>query len=229
MPMMTGEQYRKSLLDGRRCYIDGDRVEDPSEHPLLRTAVTSVANTYDRFYDAAPDTFHPMYTIPRSREDMDRRVAALGQSDITAGTTAACMALVEVAPELGKLRPEYRDRIYAFFDWCRDKDVRCSDRHTDSAVCLVADEGDMDIHLERMLKQHRQLDGAVKRVLEVNAQHPLVVGLAKRVSEKGNADEVAEAAWLLLDQARIVGGEPLPDPAAFSKRLSEVMRRALAA
>jgi molecular chaperone HtpG len=46
---------------------------------------------------------------------------------------------------------------------------------------------------------------------------------------KGNADEVAEAAWLLLDRARIVGGEPLPDPAAFSKRLSEVMRQALAA
>ncbi|MGH6930344.1 MAG: molecular chaperone HtpG, partial [Dongiaceae bacterium] len=108
------------------------------------------------------------------------------------------------------------------------KDVRASQRLTDSPVCLVADEGDMDIHLERMLKQHRQLDAGFKRVLEVNAQHPLVVGLAKRVSEKGNADEVAEAAWLLLDQARIVGGEPLPDPAAFSKRLSEVMRRALA-
>jgi molecular chaperone HtpG len=85
------------------------------------------------------------------------------------------------------------------------------------------------MNLERMLKQHRQLDAAFKRVLEVNPRHPLVVGLAKRVSEKGSADEVAEAAWLLLDQARIAGGEPLPDPAAFTKRLSEVMRRALAA
>ena len=107
------------------------------------------------------------------------------------------------------------------------KDVRPSERLTDSAVCLVADDGDMDMHLERMLKQHRQLDAGFKRVLEVNPRHPLVVGLAKRVSEKGSADEVAEAAWLLLDQARIVGGEPLPDPAAFSKRLSDVMRRAL--
>jgi molecular chaperone HtpG len=59
------------------------------------------------------------------------------------------------------------------------------------------------------------------------------MGLAKRVGEKGNgtgdkSEDLAEAAWLLLDQARIVGGEALPDPAAFSKRLSEVMRRALA-
>jgi molecular chaperone HtpG len=56
-----------------------------------------------------------------------------------------------------------------------------------------------------------------------------LVRMAKRVSENGSVEEVVEAAWLLLDQARIVGGEPLPDPAAFSKRLSDVMRRALAA
>jgi 4-hydroxybutyryl-CoA dehydratase/vinylacetyl-CoA-Delta-isomerase len=132
VPMMTGEQYRASLRDGRRCYIDGELIEDPGEHPLLRTAVASVAGTYDRFYDPAPDAFHPMYTIPRSRDDMDRRVKALGQSDITAGTTAACMALVDVAPELGKLRPEYRERIYAFFEWCREQDVRCSEAITDA-------------------------------------------------------------------------------------------------
>ena len=132
MPMMTGEQYRASLVDGRRCYLDGELIKDPGEHPLLRTAVNSVAGTYDRFYDPAPDAFHPMYTIPRSREDMDKRIAALGHSDITAGTTAACMALVEVAPELGKLRPEYRDRIYEFFEWCKEKDVRCSEAITDA-------------------------------------------------------------------------------------------------
>ncbi len=40
------------------------------------------------------------------------------------------------------------------------KDVRTSDRLTDSAVCLVADEGDLDMHLERLLKQHHRLDAA---------------------------------------------------------------------
>src|SRR3954469_3031832 len=132
MPMMTGEQYRASLVDGRRCYIDGELIKDPGEHPLLKAATSSVAGTYDRFYDPAPDAFHPMYTIPRSREDMDARVKALGQSDITAGTTAACMALVEVAPELGKLRPEYRERVYEFFEWCKTNDVRCSEAITDA-------------------------------------------------------------------------------------------------
>src|SRR5690606_16511600 len=53
------------------------------------------------------------------------------------------------------------------------KDVRLSSRLTDSPVCLVADEGDMDLHLERMLAQHRQLGQESARVLEVNPRHKL--------------------------------------------------------
>ncbi len=132
MPMMTGDQYRASLVDGRRCFIDGERIDDPAQHPLLASAVDSVAATYDRFYDSDPHAFHPMYLVPRTSEDMDRRMQALGHSDITAGTTAACMALVEVAPALGKLRPEYRDRIYEFVETCKAADVRCSEAITDA-------------------------------------------------------------------------------------------------
>ncbi len=132
MPMMTGDQYRASLVDGRRCFIDGERIDDPAQHPLLASAVDSVAATYDRFYDPDPHAFHPMYLVPRTSEDMDRRMQALGHSDITAGTTAACMALVEVAPALGKLRPEYRDRIYEFVETCKAADVRCSEAITDA-------------------------------------------------------------------------------------------------
>jgi 4-hydroxybutyryl-CoA dehydratase/vinylacetyl-CoA-Delta-isomerase len=132
MAMMTGAEYRRSLLDGRKCYIDGELIGDPSGHPLLAQATTNVANTYDRFYDDSPGAYHPMYLIPTSREELERRMDAVGRSDITAGTTAACMALVEVAPQLGKLRPEYRERIYEFFEYCREKDVRCSEAITDA-------------------------------------------------------------------------------------------------
>ncbi|ACI99809.1 molecular chaperone HtpG [Rhodospirillum centenum] len=109
------------------------------------------------------------------------------------------------------------------------KDVRASERLTDSAVCLVADEGDLDIHLERLLKQHRQLDTAATRILEVNPGHPLVRRLAERVAAGGAQDGLADVAWLLLDQARIVEGEPLPDPVAFSRRLALFVERGLAA
>ena len=107
------------------------------------------------------------------------------------------------------------------------KDVRGSDRLTDSAVCLVADEGDMDMHLERLLKQHRQLDSAAKRILELNPRHKLIERLAATVGETGASDQLSEFAWLLLDQARIVEGEQLPDPPAFARRLAGLLERGL--
>jgi molecular chaperone HtpG len=107
------------------------------------------------------------------------------------------------------------------------KDVRLSERLTDSPVCLVADEGDLDIHLERMLRQHRQLDSLSKRILEVNPRHPLVARLASQIGKDGASAVISEVAWVLLDQARIIEGESLPDPAAFSRRLSALLEKGL--
>jgi molecular chaperone HtpG len=109
------------------------------------------------------------------------------------------------------------------------KDVRRSERLTDSAVCLVADDGDMDIHLQRLLKQHGQLgaDADAKRVLELNPSHPLIRRLAEKAGQDGAADALEDAAYLLLDQARIVEGESLPDPVAFARRMASFVERGL--
>ncbi|MCH9020558.1 MAG: molecular chaperone HtpG [Proteobacteria bacterium] len=109
------------------------------------------------------------------------------------------------------------------------KDVRESKRLTDSAVCLVADEGDIDMHLERLLKQHQRLTQTTSRVLELNPRHPLIKTLAGLVSEKGAAADLEDAAHLLLDQARIVEGETPPDHTAFARRLAAVMQKGLGA
>ena len=115
------------------------------------------------------------------------------------------------------------------------KDVRASERLTDSPVCLVADEGDMDMHLERLLKQHNQIDQATTRILEINPRHALIRRLVAELETRGAAASegddgdaappLEEAARLLLDQARILEGEPLPDPSAFARRLSRLVAR----
>ena len=109
------------------------------------------------------------------------------------------------------------------------KDVRTSDRLTDSAACLVADEGDLDINLERLLKQHRQLDTGFKRILEINPKHALIRSLADAVGKGAASGRLSDTAWLVLDQARIMEGETPPDPAAFSRRMSEALARGLEA
>ena len=107
------------------------------------------------------------------------------------------------------------------------KDVRTSERLTDSPVCLVADDGDLDIHLERLLRQHKHEMPEQKRVLEINPSHDLTRALAKMVGQKGATEALEDAAHLLMDQALILEGEPVPDPPAFTRRLSGLVSRAL--
>ncbi|MBI1179568.1 MAG: molecular chaperone HtpG [Alphaproteobacteria bacterium] len=107
------------------------------------------------------------------------------------------------------------------------KDVRTTDRLTGSAVCLVADEGDMDINLQRLLKQHDQLNFEALRILEVNPGHPLIKALAARAEQDGALDALRDPALLLLDQARILEGELPSDPAGFARRLAELMAKGL--
>jgi molecular chaperone HtpG len=61
--------------------------------------------------------------------------------------------------------------------------------------------------------------------MEINGSHPVIAALAKALSS-GKGDAVADASWLLLDQARIQEGEALNDPSAFAKRLGEVLNKA---
>jgi molecular chaperone HtpG len=107
------------------------------------------------------------------------------------------------------------------------KDVRNSERLTSSAVCLVADDGDIDMHMERILKQHRQLDSTALRIMEVNPGHPMIKSLSARISKEGAGSALENIAKLLLDQARILEGENLPDPTAFSERLAAVIESGL--
>jgi molecular chaperone HtpG len=108
------------------------------------------------------------------------------------------------------------------------KDVRASDRLTESAVCLVAGEGDMDLHLERMLKMQGHMNvPSATRVLEINPSHALIKKLTQAVDKPAKKKTLDDMAYLLLDQARIIEGEPVSDPAAFSRRLDAIMEKGI--
>jgi molecular chaperone HtpG len=99
------------------------------------------------------------------------------------------------------------------------KDVRVTHRLTESPVCLVADEHDMGMHLERLLKAAGQAVPTSKPILELNTQHPIVQRL------KNEADETRFGDWtqVLFDQALLAEGGQLEDPAAFVKRLNQLV------
>ncbi|HEY0900959.1 MAG TPA: molecular chaperone HtpG [Micavibrio sp.] len=108
-------------------------------------------------------------------------------------------------------------------------DVRFSHRLTSSPACLVAGENEVDLRMERVLRVHQKYDAPSKRVLEINPDHALIIRMAELAEAGGTGVEMADAAHLLLDQARIIQGEPVPDPSDFARRLAYFMQKSLAA
>ncbi|AJD50689.1 MULTISPECIES: molecular chaperone HtpG [Thalassospira] len=107
------------------------------------------------------------------------------------------------------------------------KDVRESDRLTSSACCLIADETGMDLRMERLMKQHNRVDEISPRILEINPKHSLIKKLSDIAIKDAKTPILHDAALLLLDQARILEGEALPDPVSFARRLDLVMEKGL--
>ena len=107
------------------------------------------------------------------------------------------------------------------------KEVRLSSRLTSSPVCLVGDEHDPSPRVLKMLEQLGREPEKVKRVLEINPEHPLV-GKLRAIFAQDSADpRLGLYASLLLGQAHLAESGQVPDPAAFSKVLGDVMLRAV--
>ncbi len=105
-------------------------------------------------------------------------------------------------------------------------DVRLSSTLTESPVCLVADEGGMDIQMERLMKAHNRDFQGAPRILEINPDHEIVIALNKLADAKSSSKEnelVDDAAFLLFDQAQIIEGRMPADLTAFSKRMTRIM------
>ena len=98
------------------------------------------------------------------------------------------------------------------------KDVRVTGRLVDSPACVVVDEHELSPHLLRMLKAAGQNAPEVKPILEINPEHALISRL-----QAAEDAEFGEWALLLLDQAMLAEGASLAEPAAFVKRMNQLL------
>jgi molecular chaperone HtpG len=105
------------------------------------------------------------------------------------------------------------------------KEVKASSRLADSPSCIVSDDEDPSMQMFQMMKAMGQTANlpALKPILEVNPDHEIV----KKLLASKDEGLVADASWLLLEQALLVGGVPLEDPAAFVQRLNRVLNKAV--
>ncbi|CDO88957.1 4-hydroxyphenylacetate 3-hydroxylase [Mycobacterium triplex] len=131
--MMTGEQYKNSLRDGRRIYQDGKLVADMDTDPLLAPALYAVTAGYDESYRPEPDAVNPLVEAPRSVDELRERVPILTRMDLLLNVTyQSLMTLVVAAARLGDAHPEFVARINAYVAQARRDDIRVAECITDS-------------------------------------------------------------------------------------------------
>jgi molecular chaperone HtpG len=225
--LLSLEDYIGRMNDGQEdiFYITGDDAEMLKSSPQIEgfkargIEVLLLTDPVDEFWLSMVGQYNDKQFKSVTSGDLD--LGAIKRSDDAEEEKEKPEAAddAEIAKLIIAFKEELGDAV---------KDVRASDRLTDSAVCLVAGEGDMDLHLARMLKQQGHMDVAdSSRILEVNSTHELIKKLSTITDDLTKKEDLQNMAHLLLDQARIIEGEVVTDPGAFSRRLNIALAKGL--
>ena len=216
------EEYVGRMKEGQEAiyFLTGASREAVARSPLLEGFVEKGYEVL-LFSDAVDELW--LERAPRYRE---KTLQSIGHGDVKLGSEEdrkkADDALVQKQKEYGDLLSCLRAHLQE-----EVKEVRLSARLTASPVCLVGDEHDMTPRMQKILEQMGQKSPPVKRILELNPAHPLIPRLQGVFIENKEDPRLALYAQLLLGQAHLAESGQVPDPAAFSKVLADVMLRAI--
>jgi molecular chaperone HtpG len=144
-------------------------------------------------------------------QSWDLKAVNRSGADEELGEKADKDAEKEIQPVIEKIKKALGDKV---------KDVKLSRRLHDSPSCIVADENDPTMQMAQMLKALGKTDMTdAKPILEVNGEHPILA----KLKETEDEERIADIAGVLLDQALLVEGIKLKDPADFVKRLNRLL------
>ncbi len=197
-------------------YLTADSFEVAKNTPLLESFKK---HGYEVLFFIDPvDEF----VAERLREYNGKKLRAIDRGEINLdgeqedkskdGKKAETAADKEFKPLTDFLAERFKDTV---------KTVRLSNRLTDSACCFVADEYGYTAHMERVMRAFNQTVPPSQRILEINAESPLI----KKMLDSVNAGNASIEDWadLLYGQAQLAEGTPLSNPARFNKLVSDLM------
>ncbi len=203
--------YVSRMKEGQEAIyvLAGDAPETLARSPQLEgfrargVEVLLLTDQIDAFWPERLDRFE------------EKPIRSVTQGAVDLSKLAAAEPAAEEAADLGKLIPLLKDGLGD-----EVSEVRATDRLVESAVVLAAPEHGPDLQMQRLLQRAGRAFGAEQPVLELNPRHPLIRSLAAR-AETGA--EMKDLAGLLLDLARVQDGASPRDPAAFARRMAEVL------
>ena len=210
------EDYKARMKDGQKAiyYLTADNLAAAKNSPqlelfkkkgieviLMTSRVDEWAMNFLTSFDETP-----LQNIAKGAVD-------LGDLQDEAEKAEAEKAQETMKPVVDKLKAALGERA---------KDVKVSTRLVDSPACLVVGEGELSPQMIQMLKQMGQDVPESKPTLEVNPDHPLI---KKLESSEQSAEDFDKLAQVIFDQALLADGGQLEDPAAYLKRVNELLMR----
>lgn len=209
---VTLKEYKERMKEDQKeiYYACGATIEDIEKLPVL-------AKVRDKGYEILYFTDNIDEFVIRMMMDYDgAQFRSVTEANLDLGTDEEKKA-IETAAE------ENKDMLAAMKTALGENvsDVRISSRLTDDPVCIVADQG-MSIEMEKVLSQDPMNKGLkATKILEINPNHP-IFGKLKTVFA-ANPGVIGEYAEVLYDQARLIEGLPIEDPAAYARRIVDLM------
>ena len=202
--------YKARMKDGQKAiyYITADTLAAAKNSPQLevfRKKGIEVLLMTDRVDEWALSFLHEFDGTPL--QSVAKGAVDLGELQDEEEKKAAEQAAESFKPVLERLKEALKDKA---------KDVRVTTRLVDSPACLVVEDGDYSTQLARLLKSAGQKAPDVKPILEVNAEHALV----KKLDGSARFDDLAN---ILFDQALLAEGGLPDDPAAYVKRVNDLL------
>ncbi len=207
------DDYVKAMAKDQKdiYYLAAERLEDARHSPQIEQALKHGCDVLF-FVDPVDE-----WLVDDLREYEGHTLVDVAKGDVQFGSEddrkaekeANEKASADLKPLLDAVKEQLKDSV---------SDVRVSTRLADSPCCLVAGANALSASMERMMRAMNQEVPHVKRLLEINAAHPLVAKM------KGlTGDALRDAVDLLYAQALVSEGSPLPDPARFTKLLTQLM------
>lgn len=203
-------QYIDRMQDGQQAiyYLIADSHAAALGSPLLeglRKKGIEVLLLTDRIDE---------WLVAHLTEFEGKSLKSINQGDIA--------ELAEEAPEVSEAEQEARTSLVEKLQQALgDKvaDVKVTHRLTDSPACTVAQEGAMTPHMIRLMEQMGQNLPKSTPVLEINPEHPLL----QKVAGLESPEAIEPWALFLLEQAQLADGDHLAEPAAFIKRVNQLL------
>ncbi len=215
--LVTLDEYVNHMDEDQKdiYFVSGDKVEKIDQLPIVKKVKEK---GYEILYLTDNVDEFVLQSLMNYKEKNFKNIS---QGDLDLDTE-------EEKKELEKKSEESKDMLTNLKDALGDKvkEVKLSTRLVDDPVCLSADEG-MSFEMEKVLSAMPDANPygmKATRILEINSKHPIFEAL-QHVYEKDN-DAVKEYAELLYNQALLIEGFPIDNPAEFSRKICELMVKA---